>query len=60
MKKYDVVIIGCGIAGMTCAIYLKRGGINPCPPWNCSGYWNCCPPGRPLRRGGSAAWRCGR
>jgi len=29
MKKYDVVIIGCGIAGMTCAIYLKRGGINP-------------------------------
>ena len=24
-----VVIIGSGIAGMTCAIYLKRGGIEP-------------------------------
>lgn len=29
MRKSKVVIIGSGIAGMTCAIYLKRGGINP-------------------------------
>lgn len=29
MQKYKVVIIGSGIAGMTCAIYLKRGGIEP-------------------------------
>ena len=29
MKKYKVVIIGSGIAGMTAAIYLKRGGIDP-------------------------------
>ena len=29
MQKYKVVIIGSGIAGMTSAIYLKRGGINP-------------------------------
>lgn len=29
MEKYKVVIIGSGIAGMTCAIYLKRGGIDP-------------------------------
>ncbi len=29
MQKYKVVIIGSGIAGMTCAIYLKRGGIDP-------------------------------
>lgn len=28
-KHYDIVIIGSGIAGMTCAIYLKRGGLNP-------------------------------
>lgn len=28
-KKYDVIIIGSGIAGMTSAIYLKRGGLNP-------------------------------
>lgn len=28
-KQYDVVIIGSGMAGMTAAIYLKRGGINP-------------------------------
>lgn len=29
MQKYKVVIIGSGIAGMTAAIYLKRGGIDP-------------------------------
>ena len=29
MEKRDVVIIGSGMAGMTCAIYLKRGGLNP-------------------------------
>lgn len=29
MKKFKVVIIGSGIAGMTAAIYLKRGGIEP-------------------------------
>lgn len=28
MQKYKVVIIGSGIAGMTSAIYLKRGGID--------------------------------
>jgi len=28
-NKYDVVIIGSGMAGMTTAIYLKRGGLNP-------------------------------
>lgn len=28
-EKYDVIIIGSGMAGMTCAIYLKRGGLNP-------------------------------
>ena len=29
MQKYKAVIIGSGIAGMTAAIYLKRGGIEP-------------------------------
>lgn len=29
MEKYKVVIIGCGIAGMSAAINLKRGGIEP-------------------------------
>ena len=30
MKEYyDIIIIGSGIAGMTAAIYLKRGGLNP-------------------------------
>ena len=29
MKENKAVIIGSGIAGMTCAIYLKRGGIEP-------------------------------
>lgn len=28
-KHYEAIIIGSGIAGMTTAIYLKRGGINP-------------------------------
>ena len=28
-EKYDVIIIGSGISGMTAAIYLKRGGLNP-------------------------------
>lgn len=28
-ENYDVIIIGSGIAGMTAAIYLKRGGMNP-------------------------------
>ena len=28
-KHYEVVIIGSGMAGMTAAIYLKRGGCNP-------------------------------
>lgn len=28
-KKYDVIIIGAGPAGMSAAIYLKRAGINP-------------------------------
>ena len=29
IQKYDTIIIGSGIAGMTAAIYLKRGGLNP-------------------------------
>lgn len=28
MKEFDCVIIGSGIAGMTCGIYLKRANIN--------------------------------
>lgn len=28
MNKYDVIIIGAGIAGMTSAIYLKRANVN--------------------------------
>lgn len=28
MKKYDVIVIGAGVAGMTSAIYLKRFGFN--------------------------------
>ncbi len=28
MKKYDIGIIGCGVAGMTAAIYLKRAGFS--------------------------------
>ena len=27
-RKYDVIIIGAGIAGITSAIYLKRAGLN--------------------------------
>lgn len=30
MYNFDVVIIGCGIAGMTAAIYLKRANVNVC------------------------------
>ena len=29
MEERNVVVIGSGIAGMTCAIYLKRGGLEP-------------------------------
>ena len=29
MENRDVIIIGSGMAGMTCGIYLKRGGLNP-------------------------------
>lgn len=30
MKKYSVVIVGSGIAGMTSAIYLTRAGVKSC------------------------------
>ena len=30
--KYNVLIIGCGVAGMTAAIYLKRSGISCAMP----------------------------
>ncbi len=26
--KYDVIVVGCGVAGMTAAIYLKRSGLS--------------------------------
>ena len=29
IEERDVIVIGSGMAGMTCAIYLKRGGLNP-------------------------------
>lgn len=29
METRDAIVIGSGMAGMTCAIYLKRGGLNP-------------------------------
>lgn len=28
MKKYDIIVVGGGIAGLTAAIYAKRGGAN--------------------------------
>mgnify|MGYP003291888895 CR=1 FL=1 len=30
MLDFDVVVIGCGVAGMTSALYLKRANINAC------------------------------
>lgn len=30
MLDFDVVVIGCGAAGMTAAIYLKRANVNVC------------------------------
>ena len=29
MEERNVIVVGSGMAGMTCAIYLKRGGLNP-------------------------------
>ena len=29
MEERNVIVIGSGMAGMTCAIYLKRGGLDP-------------------------------
>ena len=30
MLDFDIVIIGCGVAGMTSALYLKRANVNVC------------------------------
>ena len=30
MLDFDVVVIGCGVAGMTSALYLKRANVNVC------------------------------
>lgn len=30
MLNFDVVVIGCGVAGMTAALYLKRANVNVC------------------------------
>lgn len=30
MLDFDIVVIGCGVAGMTSALYLKRANINVC------------------------------
>ena len=30
MLDFDVVVVGCGVAGITAAIYLKRANINVC------------------------------
>ncbi len=29
MEERNVIVIGSGMAGMTCALYLKRGGLDP-------------------------------